>query len=161
MSSSDRWLAPQLVPLTRGAPADGILEVILLARIGRDKDALNLAKASINEGVYDYDLTNAGLVLGWRNQDFEFAERSAMLRIKGWPDSAAATRVQLANMYLSGLQDEAKALKTFREALESAPAEARPGLVPQIPQHLWVKLGIEVVQQPAPGNGAQTSSIKR
>lgn len=31
LASSGAWTSPQLVPLTRGAPADGILEMILLA----------------------------------------------------------------------------------------------------------------------------------
>ncbi|MBX3660624.1 MAG: O-antigen ligase family protein [Ramlibacter sp.] len=140
------------------APSVRSLEVVLLSRSGKEAKALELAREAINENVYDYDLVHAGFILGWRSGDFKFAEKCMDLRNKGWPASKNPGLVQLGNMYLTGVKDEAKALATFKQALEAADEEERKTLVVQIPQNLYPKLGVKVVVAPPAG---QTSAASK
>ncbi|MGE3345840.1 MAG: O-antigen ligase family protein [Ramlibacter sp.] len=142
------------------APSVRSLEVVLLSRTGKEPKALELARDAIAQDVYDYDLANAGFILGWRAGDFKFAEKAMELRNKGWPGSKNPGLVQLGNMYLTGVKDEAKALATFRQALEGASEEERKTLVGQIPQALYPKLGVKVVVAP-PAAAAQTSAASK
>lgn len=136
------------------APSVRSLEVVLLSRTGQEPKALQLARAAVDDGVYDYDLVNAAFVLGWRAGDFPLALHAMDLRFKDWPASKAQGLVQLGNMYTTAIKDEAKALASFKAGMELALPTERQGLAMQIPQALWPKLGIVAV---APTQTSATS----
>ncbi len=136
------------------------LEVVLLSRTGQEAKALQMARQALEDNVYDYDLINAAFVLGWRAGDFTTALRASDLRIKDWPEHQIAAHVQLGNMYTTGLKDPAKALQTFKKAMELTPEAERRALLPQIPPAFWPQLGfanaIPVLATPT-----QTSAASR
>ena len=117
------------------------LEVVLLSRTGKEPLALQKAREALDANVYDYDLVNAAFVLGWRAGDFKTALRAMDLRIKDWPQQQVASYIQLGNMYTTGIQDPAKALQTFKKAMELTPESERRALLPQIPPAFWPQLG--------------------
>ncbi len=117
------------------------LEVVLLSRTGQESKALQKARVALDDNVYDYDLVNAAFVLGWRAGDFKTALRAMDLRIKDWPQNQVASYIQLGNMYTTGIQDPAKALQTFKKAMELTPEAERRALLPQIPPAFWPQLG--------------------
>ena len=96
--------------LQPAAPAVRSLEVIVLTRQGKEAEAFQLAKRSVGEGVYDYDLLNAGFTLGVRARDYAFARKCIELRMQGYPITRAAGHMQLGQMYHDELKDTARAL---------------------------------------------------
>ena len=109
------------------------LKVILLSRTGKEAEAAVLAKKYMDEGTYDYDLVNAGFVLGMRKGDFNMAIQGLELRNKDFPASRPDGYFKLASIYTSQKKDDAKALASYKSAMEAtAPAE-RDALRKQIP----------------------------
>jgi O-antigen ligase len=141
------------------APAVRSLEVILLTRTGKDARALELAREAIRDNIYDYDLTNAAFFLGLRAGDYDLAEKAIRLRMAGWPNTRVQGHMQLGEMYAKGVKDPDKALAAFKQALELAPEEQRPALMPEIPPALRDKLGHAPASSQAPAS-AQTSASK-
>ena len=139
------------------APAVRSLEVVVLSRTGQEPKALALAKEAIEQGIHDYDLVNAAFVLGWRGGDFPLALKAMDLRNEGWPATQTQGYIQLGNMYSTGLLDPAKALESFKLALEMTPHEQRLSLLGQIPSVYWAKLGFpNVVPVAAPQTSASS-----
>ncbi len=123
------------------APSVLSLEVVLFSRTGKEAQALVLAKEAMAKEAYDYDLVNAAFILGWRAGDFPTALKAMELRNKDWPASKPQGLVQLGNMYTTAIQDPAKALASFKEAMALTPEAERKGLLPGIPPQFWPKLG--------------------
>ena len=109
--------------LQPAAPAVRSLEVIVLTRQGKEAEAFQLAKRSVGEGVYDYDLLNAGFTLGVRARDYAFARKCIELRMQGYPITRAAGHMQLGQMYHDELKDTARALEQYKLAVAASPAE--------------------------------------
>ena len=106
------------------APSVRSLKVILMSRTGRDAEAAVLAKKSIAEGVYDYDLVNAAFVLGMRKGDYDMAIDALELRNQDWPAQRADGYLKLAGIYHNQKKNEAKTIASYKSAIESAlPAE--------------------------------------
>ena len=109
------------------------LKVILMSRTGQDTEAALLARRSMEEGVYDYDLVTSAYDLGLRQGDLDMAIKGLELRNKGWPDSQANGLFQLGIIYASGGKDDIKALASFKAALAATPAPDRKALLQKIP----------------------------
>lgn len=99
------------------------LEVILLSRTGKERQAYSQAKALIaSGGAYDFDLVNAAYALAsWAN-DWPMALEALQLRNKDWPAQAIDGWLKIGNIYaqVAEVKDEAKALAAYRQALASA-----------------------------------------
>ncbi|MFM9880985.1 MAG: O-antigen ligase family protein [Burkholderiaceae bacterium] len=131
------------------------LEVILLSRSGKEKEALDLARDAVEKKIYDFDLLNAAFILGWRAGDYPLALKSMEYRLQGWPESKAAGLVQLGNMQHTAIKDDAKALTSFKDALEITPEAQRANLLAQIPQVFHAKLQAKpAAAKPAPAASA-------
>ena len=116
------------------------LKVILLSRSNKEAEAATLAKTSLDEGIYDYDLLSAAHVLGMRKSDFDMAIKGLEARNKGWPASRADGYQKLAQIYTSYKKDDAKAIASYKSMLESAPEKDRDALRKQIPAQFQASL---------------------
>jgi tetratricopeptide (TPR) repeat protein len=123
------------------APAVRSLEVLMLARSGQEAKALALARASIAEGIEDYDLVNALFILEWRAHDLAGAERAMQERMRKFPESRAQGYAQLGLVYADVAHDEARALAAFRAGLQATPAAERGAYMQQVPPAFRPKLG--------------------
>ena len=116
------------------------LKVILMSRSGKEADAAALAKQSLAEGLYDYDLLSAAHVLGMRKSDFNMAIEALELRNKGWPVSKADGYFKLAQIYTAYKKDDAKAAAAYKSAVEATPERDREALRKQIPPQFQASL---------------------
>jgi O-antigen ligase len=140
------------------APAVRSLEVVLLGRQGKEKEALALARDAMDKDIYDFDLVNAAFVLGWRQGDYATALRANELRIKHWPQTQQHSYLQAGNMFSSGMHDPARAIDAFKKAMELTPEAERSKLLPQIPSQFWPQLGFSSVRTVT---SAQTSASSK
>ncbi|MDB5751289.1 MAG: O-antigen polymerase [Ramlibacter sp.] len=116
------------------APAVRSLEVVLLARSGDEAKALALARRSVEEGITDFDLLNAMVVLAWRSGDIPLALRALDQRMNEYPESRPRGQVQLGTIYANELNEPAKALQAFRAGLALArSADEQADLLRQVP----------------------------
>jgi O-antigen ligase len=115
------------------APSVRSLEVILLGRAGQEPRAKQLALDAVARGVYDYDLVNALFILSWRSKDFATAEKAMNLRMRAFPETRARGHVQLGDMYLKDLKDEARARDHFRQGIALASGREREALLAMVP----------------------------
>ena len=123
------------------APSVRSLEVILLARGGQEKQAMQMAKEALDDGIVDEDLVNSYFILAWRARDYPLATRLLERRMKEWPQTRPRGLVQLGLMHAEALNDPARALAYFRDGLaEAGPAE-RALLAQQIPPAFRAQLG--------------------
>ena len=135
------------------------LEVVLLSRTGKEKEALVLAKDALDKNILDFDLANAAFVLGWRGADYPFAIKAMDMRMKNWPATQVQGYIQLGNMYTTGLRDPAKAFESFKKAMDLTPEPERKALLSQIQPVHWAKLGFpNVIPVPAPVAPAATQT---
>ena len=116
------------------------LKVILLSRNGKEPEAAILAKKYMDEGSYDLDLVNAAFVLGMRKSDFDMAIQGLELRNKDWPANKVDGYLKLAGIYINNKKDDAKALTSFKSALEATPEKDREALRKQIPPQFLARL---------------------
>ncbi len=116
------------------------LKVILMSRTGKEPEAAALAKRYMDEGTFDYDLTNAAYVLGVRKGDFDMAIQGLELRNKGWPANQADGYTKLGAIYAIQKKDDAKALAAYKLALAATPERDRDALRAQIPPALLARL---------------------
>ncbi|MGZ5180965.1 MAG: O-antigen ligase family protein [Ramlibacter sp.] len=123
------------------APAVLSLEVILLSRTGREKEATQLARESVARGRYDADLLNAAFVLGWRGGDLPMAEQALKLRMRDFPATRIVDALRLGSFYLAAEKDETKALQAWREALVLAGPANRAAVLQQVPAAYRDRLG--------------------
>ena len=116
------------------------LKVILMSRTNKEAEAAVLAKKSLDEGIYDYDLLSAVHVLGMRKSDFDMAIKGLEIRNKGWPASRVDGYQKLAQIYTSYKKDDAKAIAAYKSMLEFAPEKDREALRKQIPAQFQASL---------------------
>lgn len=109
------------------------LKVVLMSRTGREPEAARLAKQSMDDGIYDFDLVNAAFVLGMRNGDYDMAIKGIELRNTSWPNLRADGFIKLGTIYAGPRKDDAKALASFKMALETAAAADKESVRKQIP----------------------------
>jgi O-antigen ligase len=126
------------------APSVRSLEMILLLRSGEEAKALDAARASIAENIYDYDMVNMAFHLAARSGDVPLALKAMQLRIVGWPESALAGYVQLGSMFAK--TNTEKSIAYFREALRLAKPEEREAVITQVPPELRATLGLPPAQ---------------
>jgi O-antigen ligase len=124
------------------APAVRSLEVVLLSRTGQETLALELARQAIRANIVDYDLLNATFVLAGRAGDYATAREAMEMRMALVPASRRQGYLQLGNMYQSAAHDPAKALESFRQALELTRQPDMEGLKVEIPTQFWQQLGL-------------------
>jgi O-antigen ligase len=118
------------------------LEVLLLSKLGKDKEAAIRAKEVILDGNRDYDLVKTAYFLGMRNRDPELAILALEVRIKTWPAQAVDGWMSLGRIYdAHEARDEQKALDAYRKALEAAPPATRNSVFSSIPNIYHSRLG--------------------
>jgi O-antigen ligase len=118
------------------APSVRSLEVILLARSGREREAMERAQAAMAAGIADHDLVNAAYVLARRAGDFPLAIRLLQQRMEQWPESRALGYMQLGLLYAQDLHDSDKALAAFRQGLAAATVAQRAAFLQMVPPAL-------------------------
>ena len=116
------------------------LKVILMSRIGKEKEAAILAQQYMNEGTVDFDLLSAAYVLGMRKSDFDMAIQGLALRNKDWPESRQDGYLKLAKIYLNQKKDDAKAVAAYKGAMDATSEKDREALRQQIPPQLLSKI---------------------
>ena len=116
------------------------LKVILMSRSGKEAEAAALAKMSLDEGVFDYDLLSAAHVLGMRKSDFDMAIKGLEARNKGWPATRSDGYLKLAQIYTTYKKDDAKAVAAYKSMLEFTPDKERDAVRKQIPAQFQASL---------------------
>lgn len=110
------------------------LQVTLLRQTGQETQAHDIAKASLTQGIYDYELLSQAYQLGVQRQDWPLAIEALTLRVRGWPATAVEGWLRLAQIHDSPeVQDPVRALQAYRAALQALPEEQRDNLRRQIP----------------------------
>ena len=109
------------------------LKVVLLSRTGKEPEGALLAKQSMEDGIYDFDLVNAAYVLGMRKGDFDMAIKGMELRNAGWPNLRPDGFIKIGGIYANQKKDDAKALAAFKSALESAPPAEKEAIRKLVP----------------------------
>ncbi len=110
------------------------LQVTLLRQAGQEDRAHDIAKASLAQGIYDYELLGQAYQLGVRRQDWPLAIEALTLRVRGWPATAVEGWLRLAQIHDSPqVQDPVRALQAYRAALQALPEDQRDNLRRQIP----------------------------
>jgi O-antigen ligase len=133
------------------APAVRSLEVVLLARTGKEQQAMQAAKEAMAEGVVDYDMMNTYFLLAWRAHDYALARQVLQRRMDRWPDSRAIGLMQMGAM--SNEQGETtQAVQFFRQALAAAAPAERERLAKEVPAALRAQVA---------GSAPQTSARSR
>ncbi len=119
------------------------LEVILLSRTGRMAQALALARRSLDEGVYDYDLVNAAYVMGLAEKEWDVALKGLTLRSQYWPATVVDGWVKTGLLYTeeqNPQRDEAKALAAFQRAYDLALVKDKDAVKRDVPAAYRSKL---------------------
>jgi len=115
-------------------------EVLLLARTGRDAQALALGRKALDDGIFDYDLSNAVFVIASGAHDFGLADRAMQVRLTAWPETRVSGYMQLGAMYSREANDPEKALAAYGRVMALADEAQRRKLWPEIPQTLRNRL---------------------
>ncbi|MES2191407.1 MAG: O-antigen ligase family protein [Pseudomonadota bacterium] len=115
------------------------LKVILMSRSGKEPEAAILAKQYLEEGTYDFDLVNAAYVLSMRKGDFDTAIKSLEIRNKYWPNLKGDSFLKMGTIY-AARKEEAKALASFKSAVDETPAPNKDAMRKQIPPAYQAKL---------------------
>lgn len=134
------------------APSVRSLEVILLARDGNEKQAMQVAKDALDAGIVDQDLVNAYFVLAWRGRDYALAKALLERRMKEWPETRSRGLMQLGLMHAQELNQPEQAVAYFRQALAAAAPAERAAMAEQVPPALRAQLA---------ASAPQTSASKR
>ena len=112
----------------------GSLKLVLLNGLGQERQALDLAKAYLQQGIYDLDMLNAAYVLGMQSKDAALVIQSLALREKNFPGGTIDTLLKLADVYAQLKNDDAQALAYYRQALAAAPPNSKEAVLQQIPK---------------------------
>jgi O-antigen ligase len=116
------------------------LKIILMSRTGKEPEAALLAKQSLEDGIYDFDLINAAYVLGMRKGDFDMAIKSLEIREKAWSNLQVDSLLKLGGIYTNNRKDDVKALASYKAALDATPPAEKEALRKQIPPAYLAKL---------------------
>lgn len=112
------------------------LEIIMLSRTGHLPQALTLARRSLDEGVYDYDLVNAAFAMGLAEKDWDLALKGLTLRSQTWPATAVDGWVKTGLLFTEEQnpeRDEAKALAAFQRAYDLALVKDKDAVKGDVP----------------------------
>lgn len=96
-------------------------EVLFYASTKQDARALEIGRAALAEGTYDFDMANAVFVVGRRSGDCALAEKAMRLRLQGWDVQRAQGWLQLADMLDRDMHEPAKAAAARARAAALAP----------------------------------------
>lgn len=110
------------------------LKLVLYSRVGREPEALGLARQYLEEGTYDFEMLNAAYLLGMQGRDAALVIKSLELRQKRFPGGTVDTLLKLGDVYADLKKDEVTALGYYRAALAAAPADSKQIILQQIPQ---------------------------
>lgn len=119
--------------LNRYTPGMRALEINLLAKLEKNEQAIQLLTNYFDQSNYDYSLTQSGYLLGLKTKNFPLAIRALELRNKTWPKQAADGYFRLGNIYAE-MQDDTKALESFRLGLRLVPSEEKDNFKNQVPE---------------------------
>ena len=123
----------QVQRLKPDAMATRALEITLLSRVGHEEQAAQMLAAQYDQGLYDYELVQAGYMIGFETHNWPLAIRSLELRNTIWPEEAADGYFRLGNLYADpALQDDAKALAAFKAGLAAVPVEQKENFRSQV-----------------------------
>jgi O-antigen ligase len=112
-----------------------VLALILLSRTGQATQAAQILTDYFDHGGVDYELVQAGYVLGVEMNNWPLAIRSLEIRIHTWPDQAASSYFSLGQVYSNpNVDDEAKALAAFRAGLQAVPTQEQDSFRKQVPE---------------------------
>jgi O-antigen ligase len=126
--------------LQPSAPGVRSLEVGLLSQTGRAEEALSLARQSLNEDIYDFDLLQTAWTLGTTRGDDDVAIKAMEIRNTKWPPGRVDGLLKLGDLYARKKKDDAKALVSYRAALAATPESAREATRSQIPAEFVPRL---------------------
>jgi O-antigen ligase len=126
--------------LQPSAPGVRSLEVGLLSQTGRPEEALSLARQSLNEDIYDFDLLQAAWTLGTTHGDDDVAIKAMEIRNMKWPPGRVDGLLKLGDLYARKKKDDARALSSYRAALAATPESAREATRGQIPAEFLSRL---------------------
>jgi O-antigen ligase len=119
------------------APSVRSLEVILLGQTGQSIPAWQLAKRSLAENIYDFDLVKAAYVAGLEHQDWALALQGMALLRKTWPQFAAESWVKTGKVYATPHNpnhDDAQALAAFQQGYDTASEPQKPQVLADLPE---------------------------
>jgi O-antigen ligase len=110
------------------------LEIMLWSRTGKEVEAADRARTMLHTGVVSQDLVQAAYSLGLRTGDLMLSVKALEVGIKTWPNRASDGWMRLGDLYISSaLNDEEKAILSYRAAFESANIPYRPAVLARIP----------------------------
>lgn len=111
-----------------------LLEVTLWSRHGREREAADRAAELLHAGKFDRDLIQTAVQLGRQLHEPSLAVLALKAGIRAWPERAVDGWLKLGDVYASlDLQDERRALDSYRMALHLAPLAYRPAVRAAIP----------------------------
>ena len=116
------------------------LKLVVLGRMSRVPEAIELARQSMDEGHYDLELLNAAYLLGKQNRDAALVIQSLELRQQSFPGGTVDTFLKLADAYANLKKDDVRALEYYRSALAAAPVSAKEDIHQQIPKAYAARL---------------------
>jgi O-antigen ligase len=90
-------------------------EVLFYAATNQDAKALEIGRAAVAQGEYDFDILNAMFVIGRRNGDFALAEKAMRLRLQGWDVQRAQGWMALAEMLDRDMHEPVKAAQAYAQ----------------------------------------------
>lgn len=123
------------------APAVQSLEVALLARSGRQEQAMEKAREALDAGRVDEDLLNSYFLLARDAGELRLAADLLERRMRLWPETRPRSYLQLGALYADELHDPSRALDAFRQAVASAPPQERQAVLQQVPAAYRARLG--------------------
>jgi O-antigen ligase len=116
------------------------LEVIILAREGKEARAMELAQQALDAGIVDFDLVNAYGILAWRAKNYELADKLLELRMVQWPESRGRALVQRGLLWDEAGKGIEQASAAIREGLAAASPRERSQLLERLPAHLRARV---------------------
>ena len=117
------------------------LEIMLWSRTGREVEAANHARTMLHTGVVNQDLVQAAYSLGLSTGDLMLSVKALEMGIKTWPNRASDGWMRLGDLYISSaLNDEKKAILSYRAAFEAAPLPYRSAVLARIPARYRSKM---------------------
>jgi O-antigen ligase len=124
------------------APTVRSLEVALLARSGQPDVAMQKAREAVDAGIADQDLLHSYFLLARQARDYSLAADLLQRRMRLWPDSRPRGYLQLGALYANELQDPARALEAYRQAVAGAAPQDRRTVLQQVPAAYREQLGV-------------------
>jgi O-antigen ligase len=115
------------------------MEVLLLDHTGRRAEAVQLAHRYLDEGTVDADLAINAFIMGKDVKDYGLAIQGLAWRSKLIPQETSQNHYKTGMLYF-GMGDQAKALDSFRLAVQAVPPEVRDQVKALVPTTLQSKL---------------------